>query len=122
MKTMMCTAILLLVLMSPQLYAQGRPDSTTNRQRQSGVSPLSAPAATSARFVDENGDGIDDRTVDRGPGFQRGKDRFVDEDGDGICDTRATGLGFRRRGAGAGSMMGADGKGKMRRLGSGGKP
>jgi hypothetical protein len=122
MKTMTCAVLCLFLLVSSSVYGQGRPDSAANRQRQSGALALPAPAATSARFVDENGDGIDDRAVGKGSGFQRGKDRFVDEDGDGICDTRATGLGFRRRGAGVGSMMGADGKGKMRRLGSGAKP
>ncbi len=119
MKTMACAVLFLFLIVPSPIYAQGRPDSAANRQRQ--PAPL-VPAATSTRFIDENGDGIDDRSMGMGLGNRRGKDRFVDEDGDGICDTRATGLGFRRRGAGAGLMMGADGKGKMRRLGSGGKP
>jgi hypothetical protein len=47
-------------------------------------------------FVDENGDGIDDRLEAKGNNMRRrGKDRFIDEDGDGICDGRERGIGFR---------------------------
>jgi len=141
--------MIVFLFVSLPLYAQGRPDSTAARPRRAvstgsgevatattGVAPTgSAPAghtisgpaapeaaATNPRFMDEDGDGIDDRAVGKGQGIRRGKDRFIDEDGDGICDTRAGGLGLRQRGSGAGAMTGTDGKGKMRRLGSGGKP
>lgn len=46
------------------------------------------------RFIDEDGDGIDDRIKDFGAFVGKGnrgtrmRDRFIDEDGDGICDGR----------------------------------
>ncbi|HBD09351.1 MAG TPA: hypothetical protein DCZ69_13930 [Syntrophobacteraceae bacterium] len=99
------------------LMAQTQQDTSSNRERHQ--------QRAGQEFIDENGDGIDDRTG-RGPGaYQRGKDRFVDEDGDGICDSRMEGLGFRHRagiGSGTGLMKGPDGKAKGRRGGSGGKP
>lgn len=147
MKTTLCTILFFFVSLT--LYAEERPDSMATRPQRAvptgsgavtpapaGIAPTgstpaghttsgsAAPgaAATSPRFIDEDGDGIDDRASGKGPGIRRGKDRFVDEDGDGICDTRVGGLGFRQRGSGAGALMGTDGKGKMRRLGAGGKP
>jgi len=72
------------------------------------------------KFVDENGDGIDDRLQGRGKGMRRGKDRFIDQDGDGICDDRASGLGFRRGAGGSTGYMGGDRDGKRKR--QGGKP
>lgn len=52
-------------------------------------------------FIDENGDGIDDR-VQRMGGKQQGQmqmrdmmhDRFIDMDGDGINDDRCSGMGI----------------------------
>lgn len=47
------------------------------------------------RFIDEDGDGIDDRIKDfdayvhRHEQGGRMRDRFIDEDGDGICDDRS---------------------------------
>jgi len=109
--------MLFLIFAAPLLMAQTQQDTTASRERQQ--------ERVGQKFVDENGDGIDDRLA-RGPkGNQRGKDRFVDEDGDGICDNRAEGLGFRHRagvGSGTGGMKGPDGKIKGRRGGSGGKP
>lgn len=70
------------------------------------------------KFVDENGDGIDDRL--QGARMRRGKDRFIDLDGDGICDDRASGLGFKRGAGGSGGYMGGGSKGKGK--GQGGKP
>lgn len=105
---------LFLILAGSPLIAQTQQDSSANREgRQRRVAQ---------QFVDENGDGIDDRLARTTPGNQRGKDRFVDEDGDGICDNRANGLGFRHGASGTGLTKGADGKGKGRRMGSGGKP
>ncbi len=55
----------------------------------------------SGKFVDKDGNGIDDRKEGKVRG--RGKDKFIDADGDGICDGRENGLGFRGgKGAGAG--------------------
>jgi hypothetical protein len=108
---------LLLALGVSSLAAQTQQDTTQGRERHQ--------ARQGQKFIDENGDGIDDRAGRDRMGFQRGKDRFVDEDGDGICDSRAEGLGFRRRagvGNGTGVMKGPDGKAKGRQGGAGGKP
>lgn len=103
------------VLTAPQVDAQTQQDTSRNRERHQ--------RRLSREFVDENGDGIDDRLPRGAAGSQRGKDRFVDEDGDGICDNRANGLGFRYgAGRGAGLAKGADGMAKGRRSGLGGKP
>lgn len=59
----------------------------------SSATPLDTSAQHSERFVDRDGNGIDDRK--EGKGKLRGKDRFIDNDGDGICDGREGGLGFR---------------------------
>lgn len=106
--------MLTFTLTGSALVAQTQPDSSAAREQQR--------RRTTPEFVDANGDGFDDRLAGPGSEKRRGKDRFIDEDGDGICDSRATGLGFRRRGAGAGSMTGAEGKGRMRHSVSGGKP
>ena len=66
------------------------------------------------QFVDENGNGIDDRMEGKGKRMQRGKARFIDNDGDGICDGRESGLGFR--GGWSDGGMGKGG-GKQRRGG-----
>jgi len=105
---------LFLILAGSPLIAQTQQDSSANRERRQ--------RRVAQQFVDENGDGIDDRLGRAATGNQRRKDRFIDEDGDGICDNRANGLGFRHGASGTGMMKGADGKGKGRRSGSGGKP
>ena len=108
--------MLFVIVAAPSLTAQTRPDTSGNKERQRHRVGL--------EFIDENGDGIDDRLARGATANQRGKDRFVDEDGDGICDNRANGLGFRHGagGSGTGAMKGVDGKVKGRRGGSGGRP
>ncbi len=53
-------------------------------------------------FVDNNGNGIDDR-LEAGKGGKRkmkgqkgNKDRFIDADGDGICDGNESAIGLRK--------------------------
>jgi len=104
--------LLLLLLVTPPVFAENQTDSSSaaiGRQNRNGE-----------KFVDQDGDGIDDGLAGRAKGFQRGKDRFIDRDGDGICDDRATGLGYRRGSTGAGPSLSGDSKGK--RQGQGGKP
>jgi len=55
-------------------------------------------------FVDENGDGIDDRMAafkehrkELGKNHRKMKDRFIDEDGDGISDMRMDRIRIRMR-------------------------
>jgi hypothetical protein len=97
----------LTILLSVTALSQNAPDSTArqNRERQ-------RPG-----FVDENGDGINDRSQQRRGRMKQQKDRFIDANGDGICDNRESGLGFRR---GAGSGRGDAGK-LSEKKGRGGK-
>ncbi len=66
---------------------------TQQKQRQTPEQPLKG-------FVDENGDGIDDRLqAVKGKsqaqhGTQLQHDRFIDMDGDGINDNRCGGMGI----------------------------
>ncbi|MCX6151521.1 MAG: hypothetical protein NTX22_13400 [Ignavibacteriales bacterium] len=47
------------------------------------------------KFIDENGDGINDTKQGKGMKKRRGKtDTFVDKDGDGINDNRCQGMGW----------------------------
>lgn len=67
------------MLSAGSLFAQQRTDSIPSR-----------PQQQKKRFIDENGDGVNDRKM------SGARDRFIDANGDGICDTRERGLGFRR--------------------------
>lgn len=50
------------------------------------------------KFMDENGNGIDDRLERTDARRQRSRDMFIDEDGDGICDGRSDSLRRHSRG------------------------
>lgn len=104
--TLFLIALSLFALSAPAQSGSDSSKADGQRQKRSGQ-----------KFVDANGDGIDDRVGEQGKGMRRGKDRFVDADGDGICDGRASGLGFRRGSGGSGSFMGGDSKGKGIRQG-----
>ncbi len=90
-------------------------DSTSRRETRP---ELSQPKGNSAaKFVDENGDGIDDGVQRRSrqkPGAVRGEQRaqFIDADGDGICDQRSGVIGIRYRGGKASGATGGSGKGQ----------
>lgn len=88
--------MILLVMMTaaPMLSAQQSMDSTRK-----------APERKQ-RMLDENGDGVADRSG------RRAKDRFTDANGDGVCDTREGGTGFRR-----GKNRGMDQNGKQQQRG-----
>ncbi|HEX2961485.1 MAG: hypothetical protein HF309_17595 [Ignavibacteria bacterium] len=70
------------------------------------------------KFIDENGDGVDDNMPGRRArmraGMEKGKgkgmDNFVDKDGDGINDNRAQGMGWQGKGRKGG--LGRHGGGK----------
>lgn len=74
-----------LILLPAISLSQTVGDSTRTRDRQ-----------RSRQAMDENGDGINDRTVRRQQRLGPGMDRFIDINGDGISDSRECGLGFRR--------------------------
>lgn len=72
---------------------EGDKSKTPHEQTQKAEQPLKG-------FVDENGDGIDDR-VQAAKGKSQGQhgmniqhDHFVDMDGDGINDSRCGGMGI----------------------------
>jgi hypothetical protein len=87
--------ILALLLVGSSLSrSQTTADSTRRRDRQ-----------RVHRLVDENGDGIDDRTMGQQRMGKKGTDKFIDANGDGICDNREGGLGFRRGKSGESSEI-----------------
>lgn len=84
-----------------------------------GTKPSGKMKGLKHRFIDENGDGVDDNMPGRqmrarmgmGKGKGKGMDNFVDKDGDGINDNRAQGMGWQGKGK----------KGGLGRHGGGGK-
>ena len=47
------------------------------------------------KFIDENGDGINDNQQGKGLRKRKGRtDKFIDNDGDGINDNRCQGMGW----------------------------
>ena len=97
----MVLALSLTALIAGIALAQG-PDGDRD-----GVRDLDGPGQGLGRghaygFVDENGDGVNDRFVPPTRGF-------VDADGDGQCDNAGLGLGLGRNAQGAG--MGRQGSG-----------
>jgi hypothetical protein len=110
---------LLLILSAFSAPAQTASD-TSGKSSDTSATSGSRQKRVGQKFVDMDGDGIDDRLEREGKKVRRGKDRFVDADGDGICDDRATGLGFRRGAGGSGGVTGGDTKSKGKR--QGGKP
>jgi len=104
------TILVALTLIAFKAPAQTPPDSS------SSIRPQREQAGQ--RFLDNDGDGVDDRVAGKGKAKLRGKDRFVDRDNDGICDDRASGLGFRR---GQGGFKGGTGSGTGKGKGAGGR-
>jgi Ni/Co efflux regulator RcnB len=103
MKTLI-TVFAFTVLLSVASLGQTAPD-TMKMQRQQHQQK---------GFVDQNGDGINDRRQQRQGKMKRRTDRFIDADGDGIRDGRECGLGLRRgpaAGKGSGKQNGKQAKG-----------
>ncbi|MBE0644697.1 MAG: hypothetical protein IH600_11505 [Bacteroidetes bacterium] len=105
--------LIALALSTSPLFAQDKPESkTTDAGKQAQIQQQKDRPT----FVDENGDGLDDRInkdeqiggSTNGQGRQlrqHRRDHFIDQDGDGINDDRCSGTGLRqgrRRGAAKG--------------------
>jgi hypothetical protein len=108
------STLLTLAVFSSDVVAQQ--DTIRNQERQQRW--------LGGEFVDENGDGIDDRLAQGGRARRNSTDQFVDQDGDGICDGRAKGLGFRYGATtgGFGNMKATGQTAKGRKGEMGGKP
>jgi hypothetical protein len=100
MKTVITLSILSLLMVLPSF----------SQSLDSGSTVRSEEKKNEQRFVDENGNGVDDATELSGKGKKRRMDRFVDRDGDGICDGRENGLGFQQ-GKGKGNALSSQGGG-----------
>lgn len=92
-----------------------QPAQKQDQRKERSLAPSQEQAQSKLKgFIDENGDGIDDR-VQRMGGKQQGqmqmrdmmRDRFIDLDGDGINDDRCSGMGITPR-------KGSKGHGKHR--------
>jgi len=93
MKKWMILAIVMLVMLAvlvPAALAQGPVTTEAGPQTGYGVGQM-ARSGECDNFVDEDGDGVCDRTG-TGPGQVSG-DNYVDEDGDGVCDNAGTNSG-----------------------------
>lgn len=94
-----CAFILLLPLAGA--FSQEQPESK-NPDTEGTEARQQKPARTGS-FIDDDGDGIDDRKTTTGKAQnttetqqrrrQRSRDCFIDTDGDGINDNRSTGVG-----------------------------
>jgi hypothetical protein len=93
-------ALSLMVVIAGAAFAQG-PDGARDGVRDLDGPGLGQGNGAAYGFVDEDGDGVNDR--------------FVDADGDGVCDNAGLGLGYGRAGQDApnGGMrgMGRQGQG-----------
>ncbi|MBN1448422.1 MAG: hypothetical protein JXA28_10870 [Bacteroidetes bacterium] len=104
--------IAILLLTAQAVFAQEEPvkEKQTPQQEQA-AQQQAAQQRSDIRFVDEDGDGINDNALMRGQrdgreteGIQireRRRDHFIDNDGDGINDNRCSGVGImqgKRRG------------------------
>lgn len=96
--------LILLAISTSPLLAQEKPE---NKSAQSLKQVESDQKDARTKFIDADGDGIDDRVrkdeqsgeSSAGQGRQlrqQRRDRFVDQDGDGIADDRCSGTGLRQ--------------------------
>lgn len=94
--------LLLLSLTATVAVAQEQPKKDDGKQQ---VEEVQQDASTGPGFIDEDGDGINDRKQaagqsddqsDRRQVRNRRRDHFIDTDGDGINDERCNGLGIHR--------------------------
>jgi len=94
-----------LLVIGAGALAQDQPDTSKARRARQ--------ANGQQKFIDTDGDGINDRLQRKQKAIRRGNDKFIDRDGDGICDDRVNGLGFRRyRGGAKAPAQGPSGNGK----------
>jgi hypothetical protein len=95
--------IFLLIGFTSVLQSQSETKQTTKSTEKTPPSTT----VTKGKFVDKNGDGINDNLKNQPTsqqpnlgGIKKPNDVFIDEDGDGICDRRANGMGFGQKGMG----------------------
>jgi hypothetical protein len=88
------------MLFGISLIAQDKGNATTNSpdNKEDKKKQENILLPEKEKFIDLNGDGINDN--EEGKGKQKGKkrDKFVDKDGDGINDNRCEGLGWGNKG------------------------
>jgi hypothetical protein len=111
-RTLFITILLALGIAVSGVYAQDKP--STKPQQNEAADEQQEKQTAAERFVDSDGDGIDDRKGGndtpesenpRQRRRQRARDCFIDRDGDGINDSRGTGVGAGR-GSGKGKRWG----------------
>ena len=105
MKSLLLLFALLLFTLTATAQEQPQKKDPTVRNQPAAAQNGATPG-TRQGFVDEDGDGINDRgtpSADQGSGRANGqrlrvhrRDHFIDRDGDGIHDERCGGTGLRR--------------------------
>ncbi|MDP2209344.1 MAG: hypothetical protein Q8K98_11350 [Bacteroidota bacterium] len=83
------TIITITIFLHIPIYSQSGSDSLANRNTEKET--------RRSQFVDENANGIDDRTEEKAQKGGRRQEKFIDRDGDGVCDNRSSGIGLRLR-------------------------
>lgn len=109
-----CVLIIVLLLPLYSSYAQSDPKKETKKEKPSSQvqseEKQNEKINKPQKFIDENGNGIDDRmekqqkvhqqgdgTGNGNQNRQRMNDHFIDADGDGINDSRCNGLGLKHQ-------------------------
>lgn len=88
-------------------FAQEKQDN--NPAKEPGIEKQTSvnSDSTGAKFIDVDGDGINDARQKKGMKKRKGRmDNFVDKDGDGINDNRSEGMGWSSKGKGRGKGSG----------------
>jgi hypothetical protein len=88
------------ILMGISSVAQDKGNASTNspgnKEDKKGQGNITIPEKE--KFIDLNGNGINDKEEIKGKQKGKNRDKFVDKDGDGINDNRCDGLGWGNKG------------------------
>ena len=88
--------IITTLLFGISIFAQDKGDATTksppNMEEKKKQENVVTPEKE--KFIDLNGNGINDKEEEKGKQKGRKRDKFVDKDGDGINDNRCQGLNW----------------------------
>lgn len=91
--------LLFLVFFTTAVAAQDKTESKqkepVEKQDMTKTEEVKKEDQNQEKFIDENGDGINDNQQGKGLRKRKGRtDKFIDNDGDGINDNRCQGMGW----------------------------
>jgi hypothetical protein len=91
-----CAGILFSISSFAQDKGNAAINSSDNKENKKKQENIVLPEKE--KFIDLNGNGINDKEEEKGKQKGRKRDKFVDKDGDGINDNRCEGLGWGNKG------------------------